>query len=112
MALRLPATTGILGPDGGALAIDDARHLVGAGGGFRGYGDRAWVARGDARKTPLPTPSLDDPEGWWNNTYGRTIGRGVPAFAPQGGITVGGSAQADDVPMRAVLWTCAQTYLQ
>jgi hypothetical protein len=105
----------ILGTSGGVAAMDDSRYLAGAQGGFRGIADRAWVARrGDTDASSLPDPPLENPDlDWWENTYARTLARGVSAFAPQGGITVGGSAHpGEDEPVRAVLWTCAHTYLE
>jgi hypothetical protein len=53
-----------------------------------------------------------------NTSYGvPSVGRGVTAYATQGGVTVGGTLAREDQPgqgltdQRAVLWTCAQTYL-
>lgn len=43
------------------------------------------------------------------------VGLGVNAYAPNGGVTVGGTlkgqATVDGTDFKAVLWTCAQTYL-
>ena len=92
-------------------AMDDAGHLTGASGGFRGFDDRAWVARlRGAESAHLPDPPPDPPDTGWDNTFGTAVERGVTVFAPQGGLTVGGVA--DGNRRRAVLWTCAQTYLE
>jgi hypothetical protein len=96
---------------GGVAGMDDAGHLVGASGGFRGFDDRAWVARlrgGDSAH--LPDPPLETPQSWWDNTFGTAVEGGVTTFAPQGGLTVGG--WADDERRQPVLWTCAQTYFE
>ena len=85
---------------------------TGSGGGFRGIGSRAFVARlSDGVRRALPSPP--NPDGW-ASTLGLAASHGVTAFAPQGGVTVGGFAQPGDPntsPVPAVLWTCAQTYL-
>jgi hypothetical protein len=102
----------ILGGDGGVAAMDNSRHLVGADGGFRGISDRAWIARhGDPGVTTLPDPPMEDPDDWLVNTFAEDIATGITPFAPDGGLTVGGYAEHEIEPTRAVLWTCAQTYL-
>jgi len=92
--------------------MDDYGHVVGAVGGFRGQGDSPYLARlSDPHRTGLPSPpTTNDPDGWMN-TYGNAVSRGVTVFAGQGGLTVGGTAQPWEGETRAVLWTCAQTYL-
>lgn len=103
------APTQILAKQYDVVAMSDRGDLTGARGGFRGYGARAWVGRLSGRAARLPDPPTEDANGW-ENIYGSDLTRGVTAFAPQGGVTVGGAANGDDLS-RAVLWTCAQTYL-
>lgn len=96
---------------GGVMAMDDAGHLVGASGGFRGLDDRAWVARlRGGESAQLPDPPLEPSQNWWANTFGTAVVSGVSTFAPEGGLTVGG--WADGERRRPVLWTCAQAYLK
>jgi hypothetical protein len=102
---------------GGVRGMDDARHLAGTYGGFRGFDDQAWVAKlGAADVASLPNPPIpeeEDPFGFgWDNTTATAVATGITAFAPQGGVTVGGYADRSEGVWPAVLWTCAQTYLQ
>lgn len=92
-------------------AMSNRGDVTGTRRGFRGIGGRASVARLSGRNARLPDPQTEDGDIWWENTFGSDLARGVTAFAPQGGVTVGGSASGDDGRSRAVLWTCAQTYL-
>ena len=94
------------------MSIDDHGDVAGSAGGFRGIGEGAYLARvGDPAVTMLPAPETSDPSGW-ANVFGAAVGRGATAFAPQGGTTVGGTANPWEGGLTAVLWTCAQTYLQ
>lgn len=59
----------------------------------------------------LPDPPIDG-GGEWDNVFGSALARGKSALTPDGGLTVAGTAVGfDDFTIRAVLWTCAQTYL-
>ncbi len=65
---------------------------------------QAWVShlRSDRLHT-LPYPP-GPPDG--GNTEGNAVIRGVTAFAPHGGVTVGGTQVASGMT-RAIIWTCA-----
>jgi hypothetical protein len=92
--------------------LGGTRHVVGSTEGGRGFGARAWVARYvNAKEVRLPNPPSGVGAGW-DNVFGNALARGKSELAPDGGLTVTGTAQNfDDFTIRAVLWTCAQTYL-
>jgi hypothetical protein len=85
--------------------LNDHGDLTGYSG-VRG-GERAWVSRlGADSVVTLPSPPV---QGKWLEILGASVIRGVTAFAPQGGVSVGGYAYKSGV-LQAVIWTCTQTY--
>jgi hypothetical protein len=85
----------------GYLAVTDV--------GFRGFGAAAYVGHLRDGGTQAVLPEPPNPGGW-DNVVARSVGLGVTAFAPQGGVTIVGSAD-DEESAHAVLWTCAQTHM-
>jgi hypothetical protein len=83
--------------------------------GFRGYGATAYVGhrRDGGIKARLPEPPLAQGALGWENVLAAGVARGSSAFAPQGGVTIGGYAQEyESMTSQAVLWTCSQTRLK
>ena len=78
---------------------------------------QAWVATlHSSTRHLLPPPDVVPPEapaeefGWDStNIYARTVTRGVSDFAPQGGVTVGGTAKDWENNGWPTIWTCVAT---
>ncbi|WP_243056397.1 hypothetical protein [Nocardioides sp. SR21] len=93
-----------------AAVTADGRYVVGNGfvdrSGDRDDGPSIATTGNPMRTAQLPVPSGSDSSG------AADVGRGVTAYAPQGGVTVAGSL-VREAPRTytAALWTCAQTYL-
>lgn len=93
--------------------LHNSGYLAAVEPGFRGIGATAYVGhrRDGGLKARLPDPPDGGPSGW-NNVYAVAVARGPSAFAPQGGVTIAGSAQDwEYTTMRGILWTCAHTLL-
>ncbi len=109
------------GPDAGPRRVvplrpqdlHDSGYFAASEPGFRGFGASAYVARlrdgGDRAELPNPPDAGGTIE--WNNVLAVAVGRGPSAFAPQGGVTIGGYAEDYESTSQAILWTCAQTLL-
>jgi hypothetical protein len=95
-----PQMLGLPAPD----AINDYGDVVGTSGGFRGIGEKAWVARLTSDTVhALPYPPNTGDEG--GTVYARDAIRGITSFAPHGGVSVGGGYLGNTD--KALIWTCA-----
>jgi hypothetical protein len=97
-----------------AVDLHNSGYLAAVEPGFRGYGATAYVGhrRDGGVKARLPRPPTVEGSAGWSNIRAAAVARGSSRFAPQGGVTIGGSAQDYDLPLsQAVVWTCTQTRL-
>jgi len=93
--------------------LHDSGYLAAIEPGFRGLGASPFVGhRSNGANARLPLPPDDGGTIGWGNIRAEAVARGPSAFAPQGGVTIGGYAQDFEVTtMRAILWTCTNTLL-
>lgn len=94
------------------LDLHNSGYMAAIEPGFRGFGASAYVGHlrdGVNARLPNPTDAGEPIE--WNNVRAVAVATGSSAFAPQGGVTIGGHAQDYEWMTEAVLWTCAQTLL-
>jgi len=93
--------------------LHDSGYLAAIEPGFRGFGATPYVVhRSDGVSARLPRPPVVGGTFGWDNVRAEAVARGPSAFAPQGGVTIGGYAQDfEATTTRAILWTCTNTLL-